>query len=129
MTSEELQARTDAALARLDAATPAPAGRGGIQPGGPGTAVTCPQCGKADIYEGDAESELLHCDYCKAALAYGVLMPKWTNEPHEDARFLRMKVEAAKGTVVTLTLERSYARAVALDILSVCPAPENAEPQ
>jgi hypothetical protein len=89
-----------------------------IQPEGPGTTVTCPSCSHADVYPGDAKAEVITCDQCRARIAYGHLMPRWVNEPATDPRFIKIKV----GDFV-LTLDREFARTIALDILSVCPAP------
>lgn len=94
-----------------------------IQPAGPGTTVTCPACGHQDEYPGDASLEVVTCDQCRSRLAYGVLTPRWTHLPAIDPRFLRVRIA---GTIEIL-LDRDYARAIALDALSVCPPPAKPE--
>lgn len=89
-----------------------------IQPAGPGTAVTCPTCGHEDVYPGDASAEVITCDQCGARLAFGTVSPRWTNLPAADARFLHMSIDGHD-----VVVDRAFARAVALDILSVCPEP------
>lgn len=126
MNESTLEQRIDAALARLDAGAADDRAKT-IQPGGPGTQVTCAACGHEDVYPGDALDGLLRCDECGSVYMHGVLRPKIVNLPHPtgDRRFLQQIIEvrdeAGNKQYVKLTLDRPYAGAIARDLLSVCP--------
>lgn len=100
-----------------------------VQPSGPGTEVECPSCGHKDAYAGDAAVEVIHCTECHARIAFGELAHNWTNVPDEDARFIRVRIEQVVGArserFFELKIDRQRARAIAVDILSVCPEPES----
>lgn len=117
----DLEARVDAALERLSA----PIDRGGVQPAGPGTKVTCPKCKHEDVYPGDAHAEVIRCDECGARLAFGALAPVYTHLPHDTNPAMLVQViqtHAADGTPVTIKvpLDRKYGAMIAHDLASVC---------
>jgi hypothetical protein len=126
MNTEELIA---AAHARLDAGIADEKSKNrakSIQPGGPGTVVTCPSCKHACEFKGDALAGRLQCDECKAVMMHGVLRPRVTHTPHpKDPRFIIQTIESqtpdGSPVTITLTFDREFGGQIARDLLSVCP--------
>lgn len=81
----------------------------------------CSRCAHQDEVEGDPKDQILRCSECGTFFAFGVELPRVTNQPHaEDRRFVTMRVEhAGAGCDAAFTFEREYARGIALDILSI----------
>lgn len=117
----DLEARVDAALERLSQ----PIDRGGIQPGGPGTKVTCPKCKHEDVYAGDAHAEVIRCDECDARLAFGALSPVYTHMPHETnpamvVQVIQTHLPDGQPITIKVPLDRKYGAMIAHDLASVC---------
>jgi hypothetical protein len=109
----ELEARTESALARLDAA--------------PGFRLTCPSCGHSDAVPNDPLTRMYTCDECGCRTACGVEMPRVFILHPADRRFLTLRLASGKLNVkapgtyehdVSIALERQYAAGFALDLLS-----------
>lgn len=58
------------AFDRLDARADPPSK---LQPGGPGTKIICPGCGRESDYAGDASKEELGCSDCGTIVVNGVV--------------------------------------------------------
>jgi hypothetical protein len=78
----------------------------------------CLHCGDTDDYVGAKPpgEDVVRCDRCLGVTAYGRRLPRCTIEPDADPRFVIMRLDTLE-----VPLLREYARAIALDLLSVCP--------
>jgi len=81
----------------------------------------CKRCGDEDVLPGPLEKILFHCDKCGTCYAFGSELARYTHQPHaEDRRFITQRVEhAGTGLEAKFALEKTYARSLALDLLSI----------
>jgi len=119
MDAAQLEAMTNAALARLDGSVEAERATAKHS-------LKCPDCGHEDGVSDDPRASIYTCDECKARIAFGVLMPRLIIEPHpEDARFIRVRVlhvvDGQRVEVVAVTIDRPLGGMLARELLSVCP--------
>jgi hypothetical protein len=93
-----------------------------IQPGGPGSPVTCETCGHEAPFDGDVRryggSSGFACSECGARYDYGVLWPGLDVEPSRDRHCVTMVLE--NGTRVPVVKE--CAREFAMKILRLASA-------
>lgn len=88
----------------------------------PSYALTCGACGHSSPVPDDPDKSVYDCDQCGARTAFGSEQPRVTVGPHTDRRFLVARFVCGRGaraSDVSISLERDYAAAVALEILSV----------
>jgi hypothetical protein len=89
--------------------------------------MTCPACGDTKPCEFEPHREVLNCTECGARIAYGILMPRVTVEPHKDRRFVTVRVETiANGQRATVehVLDKAFGFACAREIASITAPPK-----
>jgi predicted RNA-binding Zn-ribbon protein involved in translation (DUF1610 family) len=112
MMRSDLDARTEAAIARLETSSD--------------FRLRCPSCGHEDRVPQDPSRRLYTCDECGGRTACGVEMPRVYITPHPaDRRFIVLRFASGKPKQgglyehdVSMPLERQYATGLALDLLS-----------
>ena len=91
-----------------------------IQPAGAGGTVTCPWCGHQAAFVGEVQRQAIDCDECHHGVDFGVPRPRWTTEPHEDKRFVVLRLEVLDGgerVVREVVLLKEVARPLAMTLL------------
>lgn len=102
------KATLERAFARLDAK--------------PGHVLTCGGCGHSAPVPSDPEKSVYKCDVCGAHTRFGAEQARVTIVPNADRRFVDVRMVSGHGARerdVTVTFEREYGAAVALELLSV----------
>ena len=87
-----------------------------------GYTLTCGACLHTAPVPDDPAKSAYTCDQCGAQTVYGVEQPRVSVNPHVDRRFVCATFTSGcekRKSEVTITLERRYAAAVALELLSV----------
>jgi ribosomal protein L37AE/L43A len=86
---------------------------------------SCPSCGHTDQVYGPASKQSLQCSECGARIAYGILQPRVTVQPHTDRRFCHVRLDTTiKGetTSVNLVLLNEFAHEIAKNVASITKA-------
>lgn len=84
--------------------------------------MTCGACGHSCPVPDDPEKSFYVCDECGASTRFGSEQPRVTVAPHVDRRFVSVRFVCGRKPRlhdITVNMERDYATAAALEILSV----------